>query len=140
MEASGWSYFTPYEDDVEEALRNLRKRVFDGVFPVGAAERPKSIAAYIKSCGDDGTHSILDIAHADVRPPAGEIDDYATAFPLTREQAETLFGTKKPTREDIRRVGPKLMSLRASWQATWVIVHDPKGKPVEYVFTGRSGD
>ena len=140
MGASGWSYFTPYEDDVDDALRTLRHRVFDGAFPRGSAERPKSIAAYIKSCGEDGTHSILDIVRADTVGPTGEMDDFATAFPLFRAEAEELFGAKKPTRADIRRVSAELMNMRPRWQATWVIVHDAKGRPVEYVFTGFSGD
>lgn len=140
MGASGWSYFTPYLDDVEDALRTLRRRVFDGAFPRGAPERPRSIAAYIKSCGEDGTHSILDIVSADAVGPTGELDDFATAFPLFRAEHEELFGAKKPTRADIRRVVAQLMSMRPRGQATWVIVHDAKGKPVEYVFTGRSGD
>ena len=140
MGASGWSYFTPHEDDVEDALRTLRNRVFDGAFPRGSADRPKSIAAYVKSCGEDGTHSILDILRADTVGPSGEMDDFATAFPLFREEAAELFGTKKPTREDIRRVGKQLMTMRQRWQATWVVVHDAKGKPVEQLFTGFSGD
>ena len=32
------------------------------------------------------------------------------------------------------------MTMRQRWQATWVVVHDAKGKPVEYLFTGFSGD
>src|SRR4051794_25147799 len=128
MAASRWSYFTPYDEDVDVALRALRKRVFDTAFPVGSPERPKSIAAYVKSRGHDGTHSILDITRADTQPPTGEMDDFATAFPPFREEAAMLFRSKKPTRDDIRRVSAQLVSLREPWQATWVVVHDAKGR------------
>lgn len=140
MAASGWSYFTPYVDDVGDALRRLRNRVFDSAFPRGSAERPKSIAAYVKSCGDDGTHSILDILRADTAFATGEMDDFATAFPPFREEAAELFRSKKPTRDDIRRAIAQLRKLRPPGQATWVLVHDAKGRPVEYVFTGFTGD
>ena len=139
MAGSGWSYFTPYEDDVEGALRTLRNRVFDRAFPPGSPDRPKSIAAYVRSVGDDGTHSILDILRADTRTATGEMDDFATAFPLFREESAELFGARKPTREDIQRTRKKLMAMRPSGQATWVIVHDAKGGRVEYVFTGVTG-
>lgn len=140
MGASGWSYFTPYVEDVGDALHRLRNRVFDGAFPRGSPDRPRSVAAYVKSCGEDGTHSILDILRADTMGATGEMDDFATAFPPFREEAAELFRTKKPTREDIRRVIAQLMKLRPPGQATWVVVHDAKGKPVEYVFTGFSGE
>lgn len=29
MGASGWSYFTPYQEDIEQALQALRKKVFE---------------------------------------------------------------------------------------------------------------
>jgi hypothetical protein len=140
MGASGWSYFTPYEEDVDDALRTLRNRVFDRAFPHGSPDRPKSIAAYVKSCGEDGTHSILDILRADAQCASGEMDDFATAFPLFPAEHEELFGKKKPTRADIRKVSAALMEMRPRWQATWVVVHDDRGTPVEYVFTGFSGD
>ncbi|MDB4946962.1 MAG: hypothetical protein JWP97_6496 [Labilithrix sp.] len=139
MTAAGWSYFTPYVDDVEDALRSLRNRVFDRAFPPGSPDRPKSIAAYMRSCGDDGTYSILDILRADTLGATGEMDDHATAFPLFREEAAELFGARKPTREDIQRARKKLMTMRPAGQATWVVVHDAKGNPVEYVFTGVTG-
>lgn len=65
MGASGWSYFVPYQRDIQKALDGLRERVFqsgdyfDG--RPGAKRRYTTIDALLRAKAEDGTHSILDV-------------------------------------------------------------------------------
>ncbi len=65
MGASGWSYFVPYQRDIQKALDELRERVFQsgdyfGGRP-GAKRRYATIDALLRAKAEDGTHSILDV-------------------------------------------------------------------------------
>lgn len=85
MGASGWSYFVPYQGDIQKALDELRERVFQsgdyfGGRP-GAKRRYATIDALLRSKAEDGTHSILDV---------GKISD-------TSKQNDVLEGVDRRT-------------------------------------------
>lgn len=69
MGASGWSYYVPYDPDLDRALQRLREQVFrEGKFySPDPARRPKSIAQLLEWNAEDGTHSILDMTR--IAPP-----------------------------------------------------------------------
>jgi hypothetical protein len=74
-----WRHFVPYQEDVWEALRNLRRRIFsEGAFRKGPAyaddESPKSLAELVQRTGYN-THSALDVAWV-IRP--SQIEAYTS--------------------------------------------------------------
>jgi hypothetical protein len=86
MGNSQWWYFVPYEDDIEQALRRLRKRVF--------AERryykglrytengmPGSLAELVQRTSYQ-THSILDVAEVELPVAEESLPDQDSLFPI----------------------------------------------------------
>jgi hypothetical protein len=80
-----------------------------------------------------GTHSILDIHRVASRPGRG------SASPLTRKQLKKLFGTARPTREQVEARLYDLMNLRPPWRACYVVAYRGD-KPREICFAGSSGE
>lgn len=170
MGVSSWSYFVPYQKDIQAALTALRMRVFQTseyldpdayllqVFSSrtvrkkfieqlpgdlkkeikeGLQERrskkPSSIDELVERAGESGTHSILDIQRVEPRPARG------AAAPLTQKQLRKLFGTTKPTREQLVARLYDLMNLRSPWRACYVVVYRGS-RPREICFAGSSGE
>jgi len=170
MGVSSWSYFVPYEKDIQAALTALRRRVFQTseyldpdayllqVFTsrtvrrklldqlpnelkkeikaelhARRSRRPSSIEELVERAGESGTHSILDISKVTARPSRG------CAAPLTKRQLKKLFGTTKPTREQLEARLYDLMNLRSPWRASYVVVYRGE-KPREICFAGSSGE
>ncbi len=227
MGASGWRYYTPYRDDPESALQELRRRVFaegdysigfggftkvngrgpfdgDGPFPgttpgfdplaavretarqnpeldrlMRAAEsgdfselsyeerraaeqframfsmfprpgqgprldnldagddeptaRPGSIEGALELAAEDGTHSILDI------PSTGRRRGFGVATPCPPRSAARVFGTERPTREQVEAKWLDLSDRLERWEAYYLVVYE-NGAPAEYAFIGCSGD
>jgi hypothetical protein len=71
MGASGWEYLVPYQADLQAALNDLRRQVFDSgdyISPVTwGLTAPESLEAlaqqeyYSQFMGENGTHSIIDV-------------------------------------------------------------------------------
>lgn len=170
MGVSSWSYFVPYQADVQAALAALRKRVFQTseyldpdayllqVFTsrtvrrklleqlprelkkeikeelrARSSRRPSSIDELVGRAGEGGTHSILDIDKVSSRPTRG------AAAPLSQKQLKKLFGTTRPTREQLEARLYDLMNLRPPWRACYVVVYKDD-RPKEICFAGSSGE
>ncbi len=182
MGATTWSYFTPYQADIDKALAELRQHVFnegqyqDGEVPldVTAADeleqrmatvvqsltpqqrlmwektqemlaaakqrnkkpaRPpaKTIKELLKRSGEAGTHSILDVDRVAPTPTYGAV----CLLPPVR--LRELFGTERPTREQVQAAWGEWPEIHRRWQALYVVVyfHD---EPSEIFFAGSSGD
>lgn len=164
MGASGWNYFTPYQQDVEQALQLLRKQVFESRSNATSRRKPSdfdllpeqdkwafegvqdtddeisfdgfnSIEELLEECAEDGTHSILDIEATSNAP------GFAVAWPAPQDALIEVFGSAKPSHEQIAE---KWMELTKAlelerWQAVYVIVY-ADGIPAEIYFEGISGD
>jgi dipeptidase len=145
--ASSWSYFVPYQADLNTALEALRQQVLtDGDYWWARGEFGKSASAYdnrpssIRDLFDDewvqesGTHSILDMHHvlAD-----GEAADYGTVQPVTTAEAQQYAGTERLTRDHIGALDD--VPLRR-WFGRCAVLHDTAGQPDEIYFWGYSGD
>ena len=162
MGASGWSYFVPYQADIDAALQALREQVFaqgayyqpakfyemllESGFSGSVADRlaaviaerralppPRSIAELLERNGLEGTHSIIDIERIAARPAIG------AASPLRLDELISLCGTTTPTRAEVML--DKILSGYHSprGEARYFTVY-AGGRPSELFFWGSSGD
>jgi hypothetical protein len=129
---------------------------------------PTSIETLLAWNQEEGTHSILDMRRVDETPldpptmdewirrrvPAGEDplpamteylrsetyrSQFGTVYPLTEGQLVELFGTTRPTREQVESRPQVYEGLRDRWVGLYIIVYRD-GEPDEICFTGYSGD
>ena len=127
--------------DAEERAFVKRMRWFTrfarllGAAPPGAGKRgkPRSIDALLERAEESGTHSILDITEIAPRRREG------AAAPLSEKTIERVFGTARPTRDQVEaRWSDVAESLRREQACFLVVFRD--GQPDEYAFIGVSGD
>jgi len=168
MGKSGWRYFVPFQPDIQAALDGLRADVFrrrDFVASRRAA-RANTIDEAVRLAGEDGTHSILDVAVVGEQPVetpywtwlilsrragkqpsdeecrARQLADLrerrgrAELVPLSGPQLVEYFGTDRPTRAAVETT---LAGLPPA-NCFYVVVHDDQGRPSELCFAGCSGD
>jgi hypothetical protein len=161
MGASRWRYWTDYSERPAAAMHALRAQVFaTGAYigPGGRARhevgpdplpRPATIEALLESREDDGTHSILDIAHFEgdgpfpMRPGwnpftgAKEVPVGGSCRLMDARELREAYGDERPTRA---RVAARRDYLDMDkWEARCVVVYD-RERPVALYFEGRSGD
>lgn len=147
MGASGWDYYVPYQADLEAALQDLRRQVFetedyywdpwDDDLPDGVAKpRPESIEELWEdeNVQEEGTHSILDM-HRVLR--THEEPDYFTVQPVSPTEALRAVSTDRLTRAHVVALKP-LASRR--WFGRCAVLHNAAGEPEEIYFWGFSGD
>ncbi len=112
MGASGWDYYTGYDEDLDEVLNIVQTRVLAAeqyYWGDEEIERPSTVAELRKLLNDDdyedlaaeGTHSILDIYQVQ---PAGSPDQFGTVIVLSDAEVVDAFGTSKPTRAEFYAV------------------------------------
>jgi len=168
MGKSAWRYFVPFQPDVQAALDGLRADVFRrrDFAAGGRAARADTIADVVRLAGEDGTHSILDVATVGDQPAptpywtwfvlakragkepseeecrARQLADLEarrgplSLAPLSAAQIAEYFGTDRPTRAVVETTLAGLPST----QCFYVVVYDDQGRPCELCFTGCSGD
>ncbi|MGW2824265.1 hypothetical protein ACWC24_25195 [Streptomyces sp. NPDC001443] len=147
MGASEWDYYVPYQEDLNAALQQLRREVFeagDYYWVNGGDWRPEEEReprpGSLEELWDDelvqeaGTHSILDIFRV-VGPD--DTPDYNTVEPVTAEEAHKLLGTDRLTRAHVRDFD---VFPRSRWIGRCAVLHDDEGNPQEIHFWGHSGD
>ena len=103
MGAEPYSYFVPYQPDINAALQQLREREFHAgrynpanEFPADEGDEATgaqhaSIDEAREEAAEDGTRSILDLDHVSQTP-----EDFAVS-PLDEKILRELYGTDKPT-------------------------------------------
>jgi hypothetical protein len=183
MGATGWAYFVPYQEDIGQALEELKEAVFregryekpreptsdelvraksylaslspdpektrrelDGLLALSGALKkpqqntraPKTIRQLLAMCGEQGTHSILDIEGLSPTPSPG------TITPLPRHNILDIFGTEQPTHAMVQEWSARVDPLGAEpfyerWEGIYLIVYKD-GRPDEIYFEGCSGD
>ncbi len=150
MEPTSWDYFTPYHPDAEQALKELQERLFKngeyedplqvGATAGGAPYRPpESIEALRERCGEQGTHSILDIRHISHEPTMYSVS------PLSADRVKELFGTDKPELSQFEndfteasRDETELFDEGENWQGIYLTLYKD-GHPSHIFFHGMSG-
>jgi hypothetical protein len=150
MGASTWTYVVPYKDDLEAALDDLRRQVFEkGDFVGPAADGLPDAASiddllmqdyYLDFMRTTGTHSIIDVVR--VVPAGSGHQEYGTIRPLTGDETFVLFGVSRPSRADFDAVRwAELDELVAGGRGTGrAVVLWTAGQPTEIAFWGYSGD
>ena len=169
MGASGWHYFTPYREDVGQALEELRQRVFrSGEYgdwwQVGRMTDAE-LAALPPALRDVFTKRRDDIRSLQAsRPPPATIDEalqrageegthtildicrglsagpgLTTAFPMPDDLMLAFFGTTCPTREQVEANRRARDEGPDRWEC-WYVVAYKDGRPDEIYFEGSSGD
>ena len=167
MGAHPWSYFVPYQPDIQAAMESLQQREFaagryhsrrthDPSLP-----RPTSIedlrANYLT---EEGSRSILDMIAVADQPGTGafaeeltglmeespemadlfgsEMSDFCTAVRMPDEELQRLFGTTRPTRQMIEN-NPDYNENIGRGCGIYIIVYEEE-IPEEIFFAGYSFD
>jgi hypothetical protein len=144
--ASGWSYVVTYEGDPAAELAALRETAFaeDDLFwyddddPRGP--KPATLAELdslreTEEYWEVGAHSILDM---DRIIASGDEDHDGTVRQLPESEAQELFGTTTPTREQFEQVEERIPDIRR-WSGRYQLLYSDD-KPTEIAFWGFSGD
>ena len=169
MGASGWSYFVPYEMDINAALERLRQDVFQradyllledwGLMNeaderIAAGDDPAIVQAdrMAKRAALPHPSSIAELfewnmdsgTHSilDMESGVSNAPAFGTVSPLTDEQLIAAFGTTTPTHDQIERRMERedlVGSLRRRWEGLYIVVYDGSS-PSELYFAGFSGD
>ncbi len=150
MEPTSWDYFTPYHPNIEQALKELQERIFKngeyedplqvGVTAGGVPyQTPQSIDELRERCGEQGTHSIIDIRQVSPEPIKYSIS------PLSADRVKELLGTDKPELtefendfEQAARDETELFDEGENWQGIYLTLYKD-GKPSHIFFHGMSG-
>lgn len=147
MGGHAWFYYVEYEPDLNAALQKLREREFRAgrynpavwfpEFPVGPnspspGAQHGSIEEALEDSDADGTRSILDMERV------GDVPDYGVVAPLPSDELMELFGTDKPTREEIDG-SDELFERLERGQGVYIVAYEG-GQPSEIFFAGYSFD
>ena len=92
----------------------------------------RSIEEALEDSGTEGTRSILDIMQIADTP------DFCTATPVAEGQLQSLYGTTKPTREQIE--GFEFLEEVGRGQGVYLTWYTPDGEPEGICFAGMSFD
>lgn len=132
MGAEPWQYFVPHEKDLQQALEKLKEREFAAGRFRYSEEGPTTIDEAREIADADGTASILDIDTVASTP------DFGVVVPLSAARMKELFGTERPTREEIEN-SEELFDDIERGQGVCCPVYI-NGAPSEICFTGYSYD
>jgi hypothetical protein len=141
-----WWYLVPYESDVAKSLEALRQRELDAGrynpverfprFPVDMRHRPggkhASAEAARAAASASGTRSILDMMRVSAKP------DFGAVAPLDETELMDLFGTAKPTAEDVED-SDELFDQLERGQGVYVVIYEDD-EPSQLFFAGYSYD
>ena len=152
MGAQFWSYFVPYQEDIEAALQKLREQEFRTgrfhqpalVYPglwgriIGRKPAkpnpPKSIreAIQIADTTAEGTRSILDMERISSIPGSGSVS------PVPQRELQRIFGTQQPTCEMVEKSEDLIENLDRG-RGIYVITYK-ENEPAGIYFAGYSYD
>lgn len=166
MGASGWSYFVPYQADLNQALEELRQQSFingdyytqlnfltmmveSGVIqqmsPADQAEIQSQLEELRLEPQPQSIEEVLernetDGAHSilDITAVADE-PDFGVVQRLSDSDCEAIFGTPYPTHAMVELKKNELQTYNGRWSGVCVVVFEAT-RPAEIYFTGYSGD
>jgi len=137
MGASAWSYFVPYQDDVQRAFQQLCQHVFasgnslkpweeSSTTNMSSHRVPSSIEELLTLAGTTGTHSILDL------PATIRLQLVSSAV------LEQVIATEHPTHAMVEAAAQG-WELWALADGDYLIVY-AENQPNELYFFGATGD
>ena len=144
MGAESYSYFVPYQTNLDAALQQLREREFRAgryypatLFPDNAGEviigaKHASIDDARTEAAEEGTHSILDLDSVADEP------DFCVAAPVPGETLRQLYGTTRPTRAQVEE-NPDFLQDVDRGHGVYILLYKDD-KPDEIYFGGYSFD
>ena len=132
MGAEPWSYFVPYEPNIQSVLDKLRQQEFAAGRFRGSELNPATIEEAFENMDADGTASILDIERV------SNDADYGIVCPLSPSEVARYFGNDKPTREIIGANMDFYEDIERG-QGIYIVVYKDE-KPSEIFFAGYSFD
>ena len=132
MGAEPWSYFVPYDPNIQSVLDKLRQQEFAAGRFRGSELNPATIEEAFENMDADGTASILDIERV------SNDADYGVVCPLSPNEVARYFGNDKPTREMIEANMDFYEDIERG-QGIYIVVYKDD-KPSEIFFAGYSFD
>jgi hypothetical protein len=132
MGAEPWSYFVPYESNIQSAVDRLRQSEFRAGRFRYAEEGPSTIEEAIEIADADGTASILDIERVADDP------DFGVVAPLADAELKRYFGTATPDHRTVEE-NLELFEEIDRGHGRYVVVYDGD-RPSELFFAGYSYD
>lgn len=164
MGASGWGYFVPYQADMQNALNDLRLRVFEkgeyytpGAFLQMILDRLDSLSEeerqryeqlkqeYEQAPKPKTIEELIRMNGEDGTHSILDMDgvssepEFGKVSPLTPEELHQVFGTSEPSRDMIEGNLSTLLTYRQRWEGLYIVVYKD-GSPHELLFAGYSGD
>ena len=145
MGAEPWDCYTPYQADLQKALRETREREFQaGRYNGGGDSGPlhDSIEDAMEDADADGTCSILDIEEISPVPDNELEPDCGVAYPLANERLIELYGTNRPTIEMIKSNKGALNEIYEDigrGSAIYIVLYEGES-PTQIFFAGYSYD
>ena len=113
------------EEEIEQCKALLERRL--------SGPPPSTIDELRDWNAEEGIGSILDMLRVD------SVQEYGTVSPLTDDQLHDLYGTTKPTHEQIEQAKQIYRKYRERGEGLYIIVYKTD-EPSEIFFAGSSGD
>ena len=169
MGASSWTYLTPYQANIQEALQGLRQVIFQqGAYyteeafinaideeEVSKGLSPEYAQVFRQALQDlrsepqpSSPQTIDELLERNAESGTHSILDIDTVSetpgfgkvaPLTEQKLLEMFDTTQPTWNMIETKIEEIQALRERWMGTYIIVYQD-GLPNQILFTGFSGD
>ena len=140
---SEWRNLAPYSDDVAKVMEQLKWEVLRSgdYYKRNPKRKPKSPQQALQMSGEEGTHSIMDMAKVS-RVEAGRFKcEVATVCPLPKADLVKLFGSDRPTRAMVEAYDKRLAlsTFQLGGSGVWIKVYEG-ATPKWLYFAGVSGD
>ncbi|MFF2775435.1 hypothetical protein ACFVU3_11045 [Streptomyces sp. NPDC058052] len=144
MGASRWTYFTPFRENEQEALDDLRDVVFerDGAYYREAGVETLAALAASGWLDEEAAHSVLDVSRA-VRCTEG-LEEPGDVRVLEAAEVVELFGSGRPGRaaveQALTRAGDGWFPPVERGFGCCTAVYGDDGSPAGLCFWGLTGD
>jgi hypothetical protein len=169
MGASAWRYFTPYKQNVQQALFELRQKEFqEGRYYKPGAYLPETFEEWMKQLDlPQEQEQLYKAAFDEMKAMSKQVPssieelfeqnqesgthsildifsidnttDEDESGTISEDDLVRLFGTGKPNRQMVEEKADLLLDFRGRWFCTYIVVYKD-GQPDELFFTGYSGD
>ena len=137
MGADPFSQTVEYEEDINAALQKIRQKVFDSG-EYGGSENGHAtiddIFMDFELMEAGGTGTIIDVTSV------GDAPDISTATPLSADELKNMFGSEKPTFDNLGQLGDEFFSGIERGHCRYVVLYDATGNPEKIHFAGYSWD
>jgi hypothetical protein len=140
---SEWRNLAPYSDDVAKVMEQLKREVLrsGNYYKRNPKRKPRSPEQALQMNGEDGTHSIMDMAKVSLVEAGRFKCEVATVCPVPKADLVKLFGSDRPTRAMVETYDKRLAlaTFQSSWSAVWIKVYEG-ATPKWLYFAGVSSD